>query len=246
MQAVEKICARPEIAADLPMFRGLDDQQLQGLLDRSQTTRYCAGERIFRAGDAADRFLILRRGRVKLRRFSGNGQEVALHIAAPPQMIGCKALTTPGSVYPADAVALDEVHALSFRRDPFIEAAGQCPGVFFELLVNLHQRMSQILTIQAAKFEPVQQRIATLLLQQALPRDAELEEWPRRPIREVRLTKSLIASMAGAATETAIRVLSKWSKAGWIESKRARISLKDPAMIYAVSQGMARLEAAAG
>ena len=46
-------------------------------------------------------------------------------------------------------------------------------------------------------------------------------------LRAVLITKSLIASIVGTTTETAIRTLSRWKKAGLISSERGKITIEN-------------------
>ncbi len=222
---------------EIPMFSGLTRRQCEILMQCAYIIRCNAGELLFHQGDPAGGFFLLRKGRVKMRKISSNGHEVILHLAAPPHMIGCKALTLPGSTYPADAVAIEAVESLRFTRDRFLKAVSESPDVFFSLLIDMNRRLSEIYTLQANLLEPVQQRIATLLLHQALPPDASIDDWEDHPLVEIRLTKSLIGSIVGTTTETAIRIMSKWRKEGVITSERGKIVLKKPGAVYELSLG---------
>ncbi len=223
-----------ESLGDLPLFKGMSTEERSALLDCAEVTTCRAGDLLFREGEPANGFFILKCGRVKMRRITSGGREVVLHLSSPPHMIGCKGLTMPGSRYPADAVALEDVIALGFTREKFMAQAADKPELFFSLLVNLNYRLSEIYTLQAAMAIPTEQRIATLLHNQALPEDAPAHSAPR----PVRLTKSLIAAIVGTTTETAIRILSRWSKAGLIRSERGLIHLVLTEEILSISQGL--------
>jgi len=218
--------------AQLPMFSHMTEDERRTITRCSEQVWCEPGDTLFREGEPAEGFFILKRGRVKMRKISASGHEVILHLATPPNMIGCKALTMPGSSYPADAVVIEEVEAFRFTPARFMTAVAENPHVFFSLLIDLNRRLGEIYTVQAAALEPVEQRIATLLLQQALPEDAELDQWNSFPVREVRLTKTIIGSIVGTTTETAIRTLSRWKKKGLIDSDRGVIRLLKPGEIY--------------
>jgi len=226
-----------ETLGDLPLFASLTAKQRETLLHCAQVVSCEPGDTLFREGEPAEGFFILKTGRAKIRRLSPSGHEVVFQLAGPPHMIGCKGLTLPGSRYPADAVAVDAVIALRFTRDRFLRYAGDTPDALFSLLVDMNRRLSEIFTLQSALQEPVEQRIATLLLSQALPPDAELSEWRRHALREIRVTKSLIAAIVGTSTETAIRILSKWKKRGLIHSERGKIRLAEPETVYRLTLG---------
>ncbi len=209
---------------ELPLFKCLTGEQRQILADCA-TVIYCdPGEFLFREGDRAEGFFILKCGRTKMRRMSSSGKEVVLHLSSPPQMIGCKGLTAPGTRYPADAVAVDSVIAIGFKREHFLSQVSHIPDVFFSLLVELNHRLSEIYTLQSTMLEPTERRIATLLLNQA----AAGHDWAEmHSLKPIHITKSLIAAIVGTTTETAIRILSRWKKAGLISSERGKITIED-------------------
>lgn len=221
---------------DLPLFSGLDRSHRWALLKTAKIVSAESGDFLFREGDPALGFFILKTGRVKLRKISASGHEVVLHIAEPPHMIGCKGLTLPGSICPADAVAIDATISLHFQRELFLKEVANSPEVFFSLLVNLNQRLSEVFALRSTLQEPVAQRIATFLLLQAQPMNSTGDQLNIKGLRDVRLTKRLIAAAVGTTTETAIRVLSKWSKQGMIASQRGRIKILDPEAILALTQ----------
>ncbi len=237
MKTIHPSAAFLATLADLPLFAGLAERQRETLLHCAQALAFEPGETLFREGEPAEGFFILKTGRAKIRRLSPSGHEVVFQLAAPPHMIGCKGLTLPGSRYPADGVAVDAVIALRFTRERFLRSAADTPDVFFSLLVDMNRRLSEIFTMQSALQEPVEQRIATLLLNQALPRDVDPDEWRGQSVREIRITKSLIAAIVGTSTETAIRILSKWRKQGLIRSQRGKIEIEDLEAIHDLTLG---------
>ena len=177
--------------ASLPLFQSLTRPEREVLVNCATVIHCEPGEFLFREGEPAEGFFILKCGRTKMRRISSSGKEVVLHLSSPPHMIGCKGLTAKGSTYPADAVAVDPVIALGFKRENFLNQVSHVPGVFFSLLVELNHRLSEIYTLQSNILEPIEKRIANLLLNQAV---SNHEKWDLKNLRPVMITKSLIAS----------------------------------------------------
>lgn len=219
--------------ANLPLFQCLDLDQRSTLLACADIVGCEPGELLFSEGDQAEAFYILKCGRVKMRRISTSGKETVLHLSSPPQMIGCKGLTMPGSRYPADAVAIDSVIALGFRRKNFLQQVSHIPDVFFSLLIELNRRLSEIYSLQAHAMEPIEKRVAILLLNQASEDSIEVVGPALKPIY---MTKSLIANIVGTTTETAIRILSRWKKAGLIQSERGKIMIVDAEAVCEIAE----------
>ncbi len=235
MKVIQPSMAFCETLTDLPLFASLNAQQRLALLSCAEIVLCEKGELFFRQGEKADRFLLLKSGRVKMRRLNPNGNEVVLHLSAPPQMIGCKGLTLPGSSYPADAVAVDTTVALRFGRNLFLDVVGEMPDVFFGLLIDMNRRLSDVFALQTSLRESVDSRIANLLLNQAFPEDANWDDWRNYKIKRVRLTKSLMAAIVGTTTETAIRVLSRWRKRGLIRTLRGCTEILEPQSIIDIA-----------
>ena len=222
---------------ELPLFKSLDGLQRRTLFECATVFACEPGEVIFREGEPAEAFYILKNGRVKMRRLLVSGKEVVLHLSSPPHMIGCKGLTMPGSRYPADAVAVDNAIVLRFQRASFLEKVAHAGDVFFSLLVELNHRLSEIYSLQAAAQAPVEQRIAILVLNQLRPQGRPPHGDEAGTPRTLRITKGLIAAIVGTTTETCIRILSKWKKAGLIDSERGKTIVLDIPAIVAISQG---------
>jgi CRP-like cAMP-binding protein len=55
-----------ELTAESPTFAGLAPRQLELIAGCGQNTRFAAGEPVFRAGEPADRFYLIRHGSVAL------------------------------------------------------------------------------------------------------------------------------------------------------------------------------------
>ena len=229
---------REQSGSDLSIFRALEPERREKLIRSGAMVCFSKGEPLFLDHSPATAFFIIQSGRVKLRRVSNSGHEVVLHLAGAGHLIGSTALAGSGQNYALDAIAFEPVTALRFCRRQFLEAASGKPEVFMSLLSDLSSRLEDIYTTRETMHKPVPQRIAALLIKQALPPDVASVEWTRHPLNEVRLTKSQVATFVGTTTETATRILSKWRKRGLIDSGRGRLSLKNPAEIYQLSRGL--------
>jgi CRP/FNR family transcriptional regulator len=81
--------------------------------------------------------------------------------------------------------------------------------------------------------EPIEKRVAILLLNQASEDSIEVVGPALKPIY---MTKSLIANIVGTTTETAIRILSRWKKAGLIQSERGKIMIVDAEAVCEIAE----------
>lgn len=100
---------------DHPFFAGLDDEALALLAGCAVNVHFAPGELLFREGDPADRFFVLRRGRVAIEVHAPTGG-IVLDTADDGDVVGWSWLVPPyrwvfdaRAVTPTSAVALDAV-----------------------------------------------------------------------------------------------------------------------------------------
>jgi CRP-like cAMP-binding protein len=107
MQRIDALLQR------LPVFTRLDDGQLQLLAGCATNVRFAAGEMLFREGDAADQFYVVRHGAVALELFVPTRGPVTIETFEPGDVIGWSWLFPPHR-WSFDARALTLVRATIF------------------------------------------------------------------------------------------------------------------------------------
>lgn len=105
-----------ELVAGCPAFAGLTDRQLATVAGCGRNVHFDTGERILRVGDEADRFFIVRRGRVEITLSSPPEGTLTVATVGPGELLGVSWLAAPHRVVfdarasePTDAVAFDAV-----------------------------------------------------------------------------------------------------------------------------------------
>jgi len=101
------------VLADLPFFAGLDDPTLAVLAGCAQNVRFDAGETLFREGDAADTFFVVRHGSVALELFAPARGSMTIETIDAGEVIGWAWLFEPYRWH-FDARALTVVRATAF------------------------------------------------------------------------------------------------------------------------------------
>ena len=101
------------VLADLPFFAGLDDAVLTVLAGCARNVRFEAGETLFREGDAADTFLVVRQGSVALELFAPARGPMIIETIDAGEVIGWSWLFEPYRWH-FDARALTRVRATAF------------------------------------------------------------------------------------------------------------------------------------
>jgi CRP/FNR family transcriptional regulator, cyclic AMP receptor protein len=101
------------IVAESPIFAGLDQAHLELIAGCAQNTGFDAGRYLFREGDPADTFYLVRHGRVLLETFVPGRGPLTIETIDEGDVVGWSWLFAPYRWH-YDARALDMVRAVAF------------------------------------------------------------------------------------------------------------------------------------
>jgi CRP/FNR family transcriptional regulator, cyclic AMP receptor protein len=102
-----------ELVAESPVFEGLTRDQLEFIAGCAQNVGFAEGERLFREGEPADTFFLVRKGRVALSTHAPARGSVVIETLDPGEIVGWSWIFPP-YVWHFDARAVDEVRAIAF------------------------------------------------------------------------------------------------------------------------------------
>ena len=102
-----------QIVAESPSFDGLTHDQLELIAGCAQNVGFTAGERLFREGEPADTFFLVRKGRVALSTHAPGRGSVVIETLDPGEIVGWSWLFPP-YIWHFDARAVDDVRAVAF------------------------------------------------------------------------------------------------------------------------------------
>ena len=102
-----------EILAQVPFFEGLPEDEIALIAGCGRNVRFDAGETIFRQGDAADTFFVLRHGTVAVGNFVPPRGELVIETLESGDLLGWSWLFPPYRSH-FDARALSTVRATQF------------------------------------------------------------------------------------------------------------------------------------
>jgi CRP-like cAMP-binding protein len=137
-----------ELLAAHPFFRGLDERVVAELERCSQNVHFRTGDLLFRAGQDADRLLVVRRGRVALDvEVPGRGVQVVSTIDAG-NVVGWSWFVPPYRWF-FDARAMTNVSAVSIDASCLRDKCEADPVLGYALM----QRIAQVMyaRLQAAR-----------------------------------------------------------------------------------------------
>jgi CRP-like cAMP-binding protein len=208
---------------ELPYLHSLDIKAQDRLRELAVPRRYDPDATIFREGDRSDHVVIVTRGRVKVATLRPGIGEVVLAERGPGDMLG-ELSAIDGQPRSADAIALEEVWALSLLNEDFHTFLREQPGAAFSLLGTLAVRLRQAdrRHVEFGETDGVT-RIARGLQALAKDRGEKSGPWVMVPLSEVEL-----AAHFQTSPEEVANALELLEQSGVIESHRRGVTIIDP------------------
>ena len=126
------------ILADVPLLEGLGESELALLAGCAGNVHFAAGDRIFREGDAADAFYVIRHGSVALEAFVPARGPVMIETIEAGEVLGWSWLFPPYRWH-FDARALSAVRATGFDGACLREKCDADPAFGYQLMGRFAQ-----------------------------------------------------------------------------------------------------------
>jgi CRP-like cAMP-binding protein len=197
-------------------FNVLPAAELDRLAARARVKTYGKGETIYSEGDPADSVWVLSKGRIQIFKYTTQGRPLAIESIAPGELFGtlCR-LGGDGRAYPCTAIASVDSETIQISDKEFLASYNRFPALVLGVCSLCSQRLQAVQGLSCSNQEPVEKRLAMLIL--------KLQE---RHGMILPFTKRELAEQVGTTVETTIRVMSRFQKKGWITSSRGKLQLK--------------------
>lgn len=174
------------------------------------------GTVIFRAGEAAQGFSVVLRGRIEVNLTGPSGRAILLYAVEPGQ--SCVQTTLGllgGGNYTAEAITALPAEVISIPKALFLDLMDSDAGFRAFVLTSFAQRMQDITRLlERVAFGRIECRLAAELL--ALEQDGLIQ-----------ITHSELAARIGSAREVVTRRLDGFVRDGWISAERGELRLLD-------------------
>ncbi|MCU0691698.1 MAG: Crp/Fnr family transcriptional regulator [Polyangiaceae bacterium] len=175
-------------------------------------------EHLWTAGDQPSHFSVIYSGLLKILRALPNGRDAIVGLFGPRESIGDVAVMQ-GIPYPASAVGCSEQACVI--RIPRVDLLGhmeRCPGLALSISHSMGDRVHALHTkVQILSAGGVEARLASLLLELADRFGDEFED--DTIVIPIVLSRQDLANLVSTTLETTIRVMSKWQKQRWLETR---------------------------
>jgi CRP/FNR family transcriptional regulator, cyclic AMP receptor protein len=129
-----------ELVAQSPVFDGLDREQLELIAGCGRIVPFDSGARLFREGDAANTFFVVRRGRVALTTHVPARGEITIETLDAGEVVGWSWLFEPYRWH-FDARAVEDVGTIAFDGDCLRGKCDTDPALGYELMRRFAQVM---------------------------------------------------------------------------------------------------------
>jgi CRP/FNR family transcriptional regulator, cyclic AMP receptor protein len=127
-----------EILAGVPFFRGMGEDEIALIAGCGRNVHFDAGETIFRQGDAADTFFVLRHGTVAVGNFVPPRGELVIETLEAGDLLGWSWLFPPYRSH-FDARALSAVRATQFDGACLRDKCAADPAFGYDLMSRFAQ-----------------------------------------------------------------------------------------------------------
>jgi CRP/FNR family transcriptional regulator, nitrogen oxide reductase regulator len=214
-----------EQLAGTELFGGLGPEALADVARLGQVRSLIKDTTLFTQGAPAERCHALISGRVRIAQSGAEGGQLIVRFVGPGETFGTVALFTDRH-YPAEATTVIDPVEISWTEPALLELIHRHTQIAVNLVKIVGARLREIQErLRELATQPVDQRIAHALLRLAHTaggEDASIE-FP--------LTRQDVAAMCGATLYTVSRILTAWEKAGYLTTRRRRVSIQKLAEI---------------
>lgn len=191
-----------QILKNSPFFSGLSDEDMEALVAIARIKEYPRGELLFSEGERAIGFFVVLDGKAKVYKLSPDGKERILHVIQPGGTFAEAAIFGDG-LYPAYAEPLQASTLCFLPKEEFLGLLRNNGSISINMIAGLSKFLRQFASqIEDLTFKDVPSRLASYLM--TLSKGT-------RPVVELPISKSQLASNLGTVSETLSRTLRKLS-----------------------------------
>ena len=224
-QTLKDLGVIPEIKS-LSLFRAYTDSIIENLFADS-SVRICEHrETLFELGDTAEAFYVVVSGAFKLSKPAAGGEDIIIHFSTPGDVIAAFIMAQPHPTSPLNAVAMGPSRAIEVPKINYTMSWHKETQLIFGIQKLISSRMGALQNQKALLKAPLQAKVASLLIQLAKWTDSPNEN--EQIEISIPLTRKEIANSLGSTVESIIRIMSEWSKQGFISTNDHYITILRP------------------
>lgn len=188
--------------------------------DNGESYNFTKGTTIYEEGQNSNNIYLIEKGLIKCHKLDEQGKNLTTALHKEDDLFGYTSFTQNTS-YKETATAIKDSILLSVSKNELKEVLNSNHNVTLELIQLLNEDLVGVKDqlLQMA-YSSVRKRTATTILKFA-------EKLNRKPEDFIRISRNDLASVAGIATESLIRTLSRFKDLGIIEIEGRNIKILD-------------------
>jgi CRP/FNR family cyclic AMP-dependent transcriptional regulator len=224
MTNIDPIAERVSFLRSLPLFAGLNGEELRFLASEAKVRVYETGEVIFHEGEPGITCHIVTRGKVRIYVIGEDGRELSVSIFGPGEIVGEMALfeDLPRS---ASVEAIEPTWTLELHQDVLLHGLAHSSTLARSLLRALSSRLRHMT-------EEAEGLASMTVADRLILRLQRLAEWSGRPVADgvriaLPMTQQELAALIGTSRESINRALSGLRRQGKLRLDNGWIVLLD-------------------
>ena len=197
----------------------LEESERTYLASRGRTRKLDKGQILFTEGERSDSVLVLLSGRLKVLRYSQDGDPFIINTIVPGDSIGEVGVFSK-SPRSATIQASEASEVLELSATAIMDLIAKRPAACIALLERVSAMVRRLTDVATdLVFLDLRQRVAKYLLEDRLA-------GPRSTTN--RLTQTEVAASIGASRQRVNACLREFERQGWISMESRRIQVMDP------------------
>lgn len=214
-------CSSNLCARKVPMFSGLSDVELHGIISLTSHKSYKKGEILFLEGDLSETLSILNEGLVKLSKITKDGKEQILHILTPGDFFGELNIFGKNRICNFSSFAISDTKICTLTKKQMDNIMRDNPDIALKILSTVSDRLAETENLaQNLATKDVEARIAYILIEfcEKYGNKKDGNFHVRIPIN-----REEMANYAGVTRETMSRKLKKLEAEGILSFQGSKI-----------------------
>jgi CRP-like cAMP-binding protein len=210
--------ARSDLFKDVPKSQALE------ILNAGIRKTLQKHDILFHQGDSAQKCYFLLSGRLKLTKLHEDGGEAVIRYIGP-EGLAAAAVVIKGNEYTVTAKAIEQTTVIGWDKKMLLQLMHQYPQVAVNILSIVLERLEEIQQrFLEMSTEQTERRLARTLL--GIMRHAGTKT--AKGIRiDLDLGREDLADFTGTTHYTVSRILSDWTRKGWVATSRRQITVMD-------------------
>jgi CRP/FNR family transcriptional regulator, anaerobic regulatory protein len=191
----------PSYISLVPIFQGLQEDEIQVIQKVTQIKEYQKGECIFREGESSETLYLISEGLIKITKVAEDGKEQIVRLLFPGDFFGQSAMLQTENHY-ANAVAINDTLIYMIHKQDFLNTLERNHKMALRFMRALNERIYQADEwMSLLSLMEVEQRLASVLLlfnNRMQAKDGKFT---------LPISKKVLASLIGTTPETISRKL---------------------------------------